>query len=473
MPYTTNQLITGAYYAAGVVSREFETISGSQNADGLSWLNEIISEKRVDNAMIPYETTYSFNAQISVEKYFIPGLIQIDTLTFFLDSVRYAMVYTKRNQYFGGPRVENITTLLYEWYFERQVGGGNLYIYFKPNKAYPIEIHGIFGLNNVALNQDLLANVTTYDLGVPKIYGDASLIQGQLVVNNFDLMGAYSNIGSLINYINSGIIPGVSASLVVNDFVLLSTTEPPVPIYVSTTGYPPNGTKFLNTVQAATTTDLVAFYNNGVNGIGATLTSLIPAVIIVDGYLPHDDNVDKILVINQTNTLENGWYSVTVNNGINPWVLTRFTGYNQPFQIAEGTLFNVQFGTVYGGESLVQTSNVSYVGISPITFIIFSALTFSNFSTIEQPLYEVVNSSGFDQFYITYLRYCLADRICAEYNYDTPVNVMRQLSKYESWINKKSRLLDLSTQKVSTLQRRNGTNSWAWINLSKGWGVPS
>src|ERR1700722_11505151 len=155
MVYTTTQLITGAYYSSGVVGREFETVSGAQIGDGLQWLNDIISEKNVDEGMVPYETTYNANFVIGQELYYIPNLIQIDTLTFFLDEVRYGMKYTKRNNYFGSSRVENIKTLPFEWYFERQFGGGNLYIYFQPDQNYPMEIHGIFNLPTVALGQDL------------------------------------------------------------------------------------------------------------------------------------------------------------------------------------------------------------------------------------------------------------------------------------------------------------------------------
>jgi hypothetical protein len=155
MAYTTNELITGAYYASGVISREFETVSGGQIGDGLNWLNDIISEKVVDDGMIPYESTYTFTAVPGQEIYSIPNLIAVDTLVFFLNSVRFSMAYNKRNNYFGSNRVENIQTLPYQWYFERQKGGGNLYIYFTPDKSYPMELHGTFRLSEVALFQDL------------------------------------------------------------------------------------------------------------------------------------------------------------------------------------------------------------------------------------------------------------------------------------------------------------------------------
>ena len=232
MAYTTNQLISGAYYASGVVSREFETVSGAQIGDGLEWLNNIIEEKVVDDGMIPYETTYTFNAVPGQEIYFIPNLIQVDTLVFFLNSVRFSMDFNKRNNYFGSNRVQNIKTLPYQWYFERLKGGANLYIYFLPDQAYPMELHGIFRLTDVALGQDL--------------------------------------------------------------------------------------------------------------------------------------------------------------------------------------------------------------------------------------------SLTFDNFFTTYLRYALADRICAEYNYATPPGVTRQLGKYEAWITKKSRVLDLRIDKISSLKNESTTYSWAYVNLGRG-----
>lgn len=160
MAYTVNNLIADAYYASGLVAREFETVNGQKVTDGLLWLNDILTETNVNDTMIPYESTYDFNAVVGQEAYFIPNLVQIDTLVFYLDSVRYAMKYTKRNQYFGSSRVENIQSLPFQWYFEREKGGGSIYIYFEPDQTYPIQLHGSFELTKVALGDNL---ETTYD----------------------------------------------------------------------------------------------------------------------------------------------------------------------------------------------------------------------------------------------------------------------------------------------------------------------
>lgn len=155
MAYTTNNLIADAFYASGVASREFETVTGQQISDGLQWLNNIITEKVVDESMIPYESIYSASFVIGQEVYSIPNMISIDTLVFYKNSVRFQMKYTKRNAYFGSNRVENIQSLPYSWFWERQLGGGNLYIYFEPDQAYPFEVHGVMRLSEVTLGQDL------------------------------------------------------------------------------------------------------------------------------------------------------------------------------------------------------------------------------------------------------------------------------------------------------------------------------
>lgn len=467
MPYTSNQLINGAYFSAGVVSREFETVSGTQVSDGLAWLNDILADKNVAQSMLPYETTYKFVSKPGVEKYFVPKLTQIDTLVFFLDQVRYSLTYTKRNEYFGSSRVENINTLPFQWYFERQTGGANIYIYFKPDRYYPVEVHGSFELDPVSLNQDLSSNVSYADLGTYKIYSSVTLGVGQLVVNEFDLHGSYANIGALVNYINSGIIPGVTASVVNNEFILQSNTQPPVPIYVSSSGYQPSGTQSKGNASCATVTPLVSVYSNGNDGVGATLTSSLVGAIVVDGYTAVVG--DRVLVKDQADETQNGIYSVTnEGSGITNWVLTRTADYNKSVLIGQGNIITVLNGTANAGLTFVQNGVVSDIGVSDISFTPFNAITFSNFPTIQQSFYNVFNPIGFDNFYITYLRYALADRICAEYAYATPDNVLKQLARYEGLIDKKSKVIDLRMQKVSTLNDR-GSLSYAFINLGKGW----
>lgn len=155
MAYPTNRVISGAYYAAGIVSRGFETVTGQQETDGLNFLNDIIGDKTVQNGLIPYYQEYDLTAVIGQEKYYIEDLISIDTFTFFIDSVRYQTTNQHRREYFGSSRADEIRSLPGSWHMEREFGGAALYIYFKPDIAYPMTIWGQFRLAEVALGQDL------------------------------------------------------------------------------------------------------------------------------------------------------------------------------------------------------------------------------------------------------------------------------------------------------------------------------
>jgi hypothetical protein len=124
---------------------------------------------------------------------------------------------------------------------------------------------------------------------------------------------------------------------------------------------------------AATTADLAGYvYNNGVGGVGATLTAPGNGAFTVDGTSPGLN--DRILVKDQTATEENGIYDLTtVGDGGTPAVLTRSTDFDQPAEITPGSLVIVQNGTVNALTSWMETATVATVGTDPITFTQFTA----------------------------------------------------------------------------------------------------
>jgi hypothetical protein len=160
MAYTVTELLTRAYYLSQVVSRELEHVSGQQLEDALVWLNALLSLKSSNSNTIPYYSDYDFNAVAGQEEYFIPNLVQPETLTFNIGPVRYSTQPVGRKGYFGTGRVDNIASLPFNWHFERTLNGSNVFLYFVPNSNYPIKIWGRFGFDNVSLNQDL---TLTYD----------------------------------------------------------------------------------------------------------------------------------------------------------------------------------------------------------------------------------------------------------------------------------------------------------------------
>lgn len=128
-----------------------------------------------------------------------------------------------------------------------------------------------------------------------------------------------------------------------------------------------------------TTGNLTATYNNGVAGVGATLTNAGTQVAFApDG--PTASIGDRILIYNQTNAFENGVYEVTVvGSGSTNWVLTRTTdadsyGLKDPNALGNGDAFFITSGNTGAGETYVcNTAGVITFGTTNITFTQVSA----------------------------------------------------------------------------------------------------
>jgi hypothetical protein len=158
------------------------------------------------------------------------------------------------------------------------------------------------------------------------------------------------------------------------------TQDPSADLEAATKQYVDNevatvsNTTFHEEVQASTTANLTANYNNGTGGVGATLTnSGAQAAFEVDGYAA--SQYDRILVRNQTNAYENGIYEVTtVGSGASNWVLTRTTDFDAtgsgPNKIETGASVFVQGGDDWGSTSWVMvTTGTINVGSTSLVWV--------------------------------------------------------------------------------------------------------
>lgn len=161
MSYTALKLITKAFYRAGIKAQGFNAPTSDELNDGLDSFNDILSEKTVDNSLNPYYQKFDLNVTPGIEEYFIENLIEAETVTFTLDSVRYSVMKTSRAKYFGSARANNIESLPFMWHLEREFGGARLFLYYLPNQAYDFQIWGQFSL---AADVTLLTDLSlTYD----------------------------------------------------------------------------------------------------------------------------------------------------------------------------------------------------------------------------------------------------------------------------------------------------------------------
>ena len=74
----------------------------------------------------------------------------------------------------------------------------------------------------------------------------------------------------------------------------------------------------------------------------------------------------------------------------------------------------------------------------------------------------------YERFYINYLGYSLANRLCIEYNYAIPPDVKTQLEWYQMNISKRSAPMDLKVKTINMFQQSNSI-SYAQCNLGAGW----
>jgi len=149
------------------------------------------------------------------------------------------------------------------------------------------------------------------------------------------------------------------------------------------------GINFHQAVKYATTGALPAStYNNGVSGVGATITGSVNGALTVDGYTftSPTDNGTRILVKNQVSAAQNGVYVLTQAGDIipgTPFILTRATDFNTPGtginQIDAGDFFLVTAGTANANTSWVQQTPLPItMGTTGIVFTQFGApITYS------------------------------------------------------------------------------------------------
>lgn len=126
-----------------------------------------------------------------------------------------------------------------------------------------------------------------------------------------------------------------------------------------------------NSVYAASPTNLTAVYNNGINGVGATLTnSGALAPIEIDGVSLAVG--DRVLIPNQSSAYENGIYTVTtIGDSISvSWVLTRAVDYDgaYPGVIRPGDIVGVTYGTTAALTMWFQTAAPVVIGTDSIVF---------------------------------------------------------------------------------------------------------
>jgi len=172
-------------------------------------------------------------------------------------------------------------------------------------------------------------------------------------------------------------------SFVVDEDTFASNSDTKVPTQQSVKAYVDNATAaalhYHDPVRLESPVALSADYDNGTDGVGATLTNnSTQEALVIDGVAAVVN--DRVLIYQQTNAAHNGVYTVTDIGSVSTnWVLTRATDADSyspsdPDSFGTGDSFYVQEGNTGAGESYVLTTQGTITfGTTNLTFSQFSA----------------------------------------------------------------------------------------------------
>lgn len=226
------------------------------------------------------------------------------------------------------------------------------------------------GVTNTQLvNSSVTIGTTSVALGATSL--SLAGVQ-QLDVDNIRIDG--NTISATDTNGGISIDPNGTGHVSVNNARIENLAEPVAATDAATKGYVDSVAEGLHvhaSVKAATNATLASItggtvtYDNGTDGVGATLT-LSVALTALDGY--NLQNTNRILVKNQTNAAHNGIYTWATGGT----VLTRALDFNTAAEIAGGDFVFVDNGTNYANTGWVCSDEVTTVGTDNVNWIQFS-----------------------------------------------------------------------------------------------------
>ena len=222
------------------------------------------------------------------------------------------------------------------------------------------------GVSNAQLaNSSITIGTTNVALGATStsLGGVTQLDVDNIRINGNEIISTDTNGDIVLNPNGTGAIDASTARI-------KNLAEPQFPQDAATKNYVDTLAEGLHIHEAChvatqasleTITGGTVSYNNGTDGVGAFLT-LSVAVTVIDGHPLN--NLDRILVKNQTPAARNGIYTWATGGT----TLTRAADFNTGAEINGGDFVFVEYGDLYNNTGWVQTEEVITVGSESIVW---------------------------------------------------------------------------------------------------------
>lgn len=215
------------------------------------------------------------------------------------------------------------------------------------------------------------------DAGDATLYGSLST-GGSIETTAVTGTSGNLNITAAAGNNNVNLVPTGTGTVDVGNKRITSVAEPSQSTDAATKSYVDavkTGLIVKDAVRVATNGPLTVNYDNGVSGVGATLTNAsTQSALTIDSIVLSTGN--RVLVKDQASALQNGIYVVTdIGSASTNWVMTRSTDFdnNPGGEVEGGDFVFVQEGTVGADNGYVVTTNGEItVGTTPITWVQFS-----------------------------------------------------------------------------------------------------
>lgn len=136
-----------------------------------------------------------------------------------------------------------------------------------------------------------------------------------------------------------------------------------------------NGIIWKEPVTVATAAPLPSnAYDNGVSGVGATLTATANGALTIDD-VPVDD-AERVLIKNEVNASHNGVYVVTQSGDVtHPYILTRTIDMDTWSEVLNSAIFVVEGNTNSSKGFICTEPSIGTIGTTNIVFVQFNAVT--------------------------------------------------------------------------------------------------